>query len=92
MALQPRQQHVLIIAMQVRNALEEFHIANLSDAQMKVLNQTIRYAIDNAVELTETLDSNATKQRGYAWLVEMIPDYWEIPGRDARPGSDISGE
>jgi len=30
--LNPGQQHTLVVAMLVRNALEDFHVAHLSDA------------------------------------------------------------
>jgi hypothetical protein len=85
MALTPRKQHVMVVAMLVRNALEDFHVAHLSDAQMKELNRTIRYAIYNAVELIETMADDPSKSDFYTYLVEAIPDYWEIPGRDSDP-------
>jgi hypothetical protein len=45
--LSARQQHAMKVAMVVRNALENFHVAYLSDPQMKDLNQLVRYAIDD---------------------------------------------
>lgn len=50
LALSPRQRHALTVAMLVRNALEDFHVEHLSDAQMKQLNQITRYAIYDALE------------------------------------------
>jgi hypothetical protein len=85
LTLTPRQQHVLVIAMLVRNALEDFHVAHLTQAQMRELNQTVRYGIYDAVELIETMAGDGSREDFYAWLVASIPDYWEIPGRDPKP-------
>lgn len=43
--LTQRQQHTMLVAMSVRNAMEDFHVANLSDEQMAELNPIIRQAI-----------------------------------------------
>lgn len=86
-SLTPRQLHVLVVSMQVRNALEDFHVANLSGGQMKELNQIVRYAIYDAVELIEPMDGDEKKGSFFEYLVEMVPDYWEIPGRDPRPAA-----
>ncbi|MCL1986465.1 MAG: hypothetical protein FWG64_00625 [Firmicutes bacterium] len=43
--LTKQQQNTLLIALHVRNSLEDFHVKNLSDAQMKELNQITRQAI-----------------------------------------------
>lgn len=83
--LSPRQQHTLVVAMLVRNALEDFHVAHLSDVQMKELNRLIRYGIYDAVTLIETMAADPEKQQFYEWLVGSIPGYWEIPGD---PGPD----
>jgi hypothetical protein len=85
LSLSPRQQHTLVVAMLVRNALEDFHAAHLSDAQMKELNRLIRYGIYDAVTLIETMAGDPEKEHSYEWLVAAIPDYWEIPGRDPDP-------
>jgi hypothetical protein len=78
--LSPRQQHTLVVAMLVRNALEDFHVAHLSDTQMKELNRLIRYGIYDAVTMIETMAAYPEKQQFYDWLVDSIPGYWEIPG------------
>lgn len=81
--LTPEQQITLLIAMHVRNEMEDFHVDNLSDAQMKQLNQIIRQAVFDVVSLTNTPPKTETdkKQATQAidWLVKMTPDYWEVP-------------
>lgn len=81
--LTARQQHALILAMYVRNAIEDFHVAHLSDAQMKELNPLIRQALFDIITFLETEDLQNDKkaQFSYSWLVESIPSYWEIPER-----------
>jgi hypothetical protein len=81
--LTPAQQLTLLIAMHVRNEMEDFHVEHLSDAQMKQLNQIIRQAIFDVVSFTNEQPGTevAKKQAAQAidWLVKMVPDYWEIP-------------
>ena len=83
LSLTNRQRHVLVLAMQVRNALETFHAENLSDAGMHAMNMIIRQALFDAVVLLES-DDDLEAQRQLDYLVAMIPDYWEIPGEDLR--------
>ncbi len=78
-----RQRHVLVLAMQVRNALETFHTEHLSDAEMHQLNLIVRQALFDAVSLLEG-EEDLEAQRQLDYLVAMIPDYWEIPGEDQR--------
>jgi len=80
-----RQAHALVVSVFVRNRLEGFHVAHLSDAQMKELNQLTRYAIYDAIELIETMSEDPKKQMFFDHLVRAIPEYWEIPGRDPDP-------
>jgi len=87
--LSSRQQTALLIAVQVRNALEDFHVTQLSDRQMKPLNQITRYAIYEAVDLLETMDGDHQKEFYFGWLIDSIPDYWEIPGRDPKPAAAL---
>ena len=48
------------IAIVVRNAMEDFHVNNLSDAQMKELNPIIRNAIFTALHSARrVMDSEA---------------------------------
>ena len=61
-----------IIAAAVRNAMEDFHIKYLSDAQMKELNPIIRNAIYTAlINLDEDPDKMCAHYEQY------IPAYWE---------------
>ena len=77
--LTPRQQTAMVVAMLVRNAMEDFHVAHLSDVQMKELNPLIRDAIYDAMTLIETMKGDRQKEFFFGWLVASIPDYWEIP-------------
>lgn len=77
--LTPRQQHVMLVAMYLRNAMEDFHAHNLSNAQMKELNQLIRQALYNIVTIIETDEADVWRDRTLSHLVGMIPDYWELP-------------
>lgn len=83
-----RQKEALIIAMHVRNEMEDFHVKNLSDAQMKELNPIIRKAILEGLTLWEkgmwhSLYNKDKKPdewvESLGWTLMMIPDYWEIP-------------
>lgn len=81
--LTPAQQLTLLIAMHVRNEMEDFHVANLSDTQMKELNPIIRQAIFDVVSFTNQFPKTKTARRQAAqainWLTMMVPDYWEVP-------------
>jgi len=74
----------MLIAMHVRNAMEDFRINNLSDTQMAELNKTIRQAVFDAIVLLEGAtdpERTRTSTQLLAGLTVMIPDYWEIPVR-----------
>jgi hypothetical protein len=77
------QQVTLLIAMHVRNEMEDFHVEHLSDTQMKQLNLIIRQAIFDMVSLTNKRPETEIEQKKAAqaidWLVKMVPEYWEIP-------------
>ncbi len=69
-----------IIAMFVRNEMEDFHVKHLSDEQMKELNPIIRNAIYSTFMLLVKVqkgDRVATEQLDF--LYKMIPSYWEEP-------------
>lgn len=78
----------MIIAMHVRNNMEDFHVRNLSDSQMKELNPIIRQAIYEALfmrgRILKSLGGEMLKyvencRENYKWLELEIPDYWELP-------------
>lgn len=83
-----RKQQAMFMAMVVRNSMEQFHIDNLSDAQMKELNPIIRQAIyDGLVQyermvkiaLGENVKDKEKIESEAKWTIMMIPDYWELP-------------
>ena len=67
--------------MYVRNAIEDFHVAHLSDAQMKELNPLIRNALWEALTMMEpdAVPANA-RTFFFDFMIASIPDYWELPG------------
>ena len=68
----------MYIASVVRNNMEDFHVENLTDAQMKELNPIIRDAIYTALVAAKNLDDEDARK----WVnlySQLIPDYWENP-------------
>ena len=77
-----RQPHVLLVSMYLRNAIEDFHVAHLSDEQMKELNQLIRQALYDIVSIIEDDYDSRKGQLLMSLLVDSIPSYWEIPAEN----------
>ena len=69
-----------LIAMHVRNAIEDFHAdpeLGLTDEVMAKLNPVIRRAI---WEVLVSLDSDDPKRQALLGFTQMsVPDYWEPP-------------
>ena len=65
------------IAMVVRNAMEDFHCAHLSDAQMKELNPIVRDGICTALHALENRRRSKTAEAFVRMTLRMIPGYWE---------------
>jgi hypothetical protein len=73
-----------LVAMHVRNEMEDFHCKHLDDAQMKELNPIIRKAIYQTLRNLFFLKKGTKKQRLVAiqqihFLFLTLPDYWEHP-------------
>ncbi|MBN8564538.1 MAG: hypothetical protein J0L70_28810 [Leptolyngbya sp. UWPOB_LEPTO1] len=69
----------MLIAMTVRNEMEDFHCKYLSDAQMQELNPLIRNAIVTALH---TARNYSEDEASYEWVnfqLKLIPEYWEEP-------------
>lgn len=67
-----------IIALDIRNQMENFHVDHLSDAQMKVLNPLIRNAVFNSlVALSHYPHPPFNLRVDYNFA--SIPTYWEEP-------------
>lgn len=78
------QEWAKIIAMQVRNSMEDFHGKHLSDAQMKELNPIIRNAIYQSLRDLWMVGHGTEKQKFLGamqihFLQLLLPDYWEPP-------------
>lgn len=69
----------LYIAMVIRNAMEDFHVKHLSDAQMKELNPVIRDAIYTALHALSLAKQSPMAKRYVGFQLQLIPDYWEEP-------------
>ena len=67
------------IAIVVRNAMEDFHVRHLSDAQMKELNPIIRNAVFTALYTARRLDDSAAARDFLGFHCRSIPSYWEEP-------------
>lgn len=82
----------MIVAMHVRNAMEGFHVDHLSDVQMAELNVIIRQALFDVVSMIERPADN---EDATAYLIKMIPDYWEVPSDEqqiVKRVSAVSGD
>lgn len=80
MKLNPKQQHVMVVAMYLRNAMEDFHFKHLSDEQMAELNPIIRQALFDVITIIED-DDRDRQAESMGYLVGMIPPYWEVPDK-----------
>ncbi len=69
----------MVIAMSVRNAMEDFHCANLTDEQMKELNPIVRNAVYTALYAWAHRDSEQWCDKYLTFQMRCIPDYWEEP-------------
>ncbi len=83
--LDPTQNATMMLAMHIRNNLEDFHVKHLNDKQMKELNQTIRQSLYNWMSLADRIayKKDTKKDEEYlTWTRMMIPKYWEVPTED----------
>jgi len=71
----------MLLAIQVRNSMEGFHVEHLSDARMAELNTIIRQALFDGIVMMNN-DNDPNFVRNLSYLISMIPDYWEVPGQD----------
>jgi len=69
----------LYIAMAIRNAMEAFHIAHLTDEQMKALNPIIRNAVCTALHAVRNYDRSSAAREFVDFTTRTIPRYWERP-------------
>lgn len=67
------------VAIVVRNAMEDFHAAHLTDAQMKELNPIIRNAVFTALYAMVRNGDNPAAKRFAEYHMQMIPSCWEEP-------------
>lgn len=59
--------------------MEDFHVAHLTDAQMKELNPLIRDAIYTVLVAIEDGKSDASASQWLNLMERMVPNYWENP-------------
>lgn len=67
------------VAIVIRNAMEDFHCADLSDAQMKELNPIIRNAVYTALHAGANAGKSEAAMRFLEFNTLCIPSYWEAP-------------
>jgi hypothetical protein len=70
---------VKIIAISVRNEMEDFHVEHLSDMQMKELNPLIRTGIYNALFAIANYDKDQFSKDFFKFCATLVPTYWEEP-------------
>jgi hypothetical protein len=68
-----------IIAIYIRNGMEDFHCKNLSDAQMKELNPIIRNSIVTALHVMRHMADSEAAKKSSDFSLRCIPSYWEEP-------------
>ena len=78
-AVKEDQQLASYIAMVIRNAMEDFHCAHLTDDQMKELNPIIRNAVCTALHAFNNYEKADDAARFVDFNFRMIPKYWEDP-------------
>jgi len=59
--------------------MEDFHVAHLSDAQMRELNPIIRNAIYTALYAMQFAESDPAAASFVGFALRLIPKYWEEP-------------
>jgi hypothetical protein len=69
----------MLVAMAVRNEMEDFHCKHLSDAQMKELNPIIRNAIVTALYADRNYSEDEASYEWVNFQLKLIPQYWEEP-------------
>ncbi len=69
----------MLIAMVIRNAMEDFHCRHLCDEQMKQLNPIIRNAVCTALHAVNNHRHCDAARRFVDFHARMIPKYWEPP-------------
>jgi hypothetical protein len=93
-----RQKQPMVVAMHVRNEMEDFHVSHISNAEMKELNPIIRRAVLEGLVIIEKAGWHVLRSpdkvddpwvQMLAWLVQMIPEYWEVP-TDSRIVSEVT--
>jgi hypothetical protein len=69
----------MMIAMVVRNGMEDFHCKHLTDKQMKELNPLIRNSIYTALYMLILAERTEPLENIIKWTKLCIPNYWEDP-------------
>jgi hypothetical protein len=68
-----------IVALSVRNNMEDFHVKYLTDNQMKELNPLIRKGVYEALFALANCNKNDFCKVWVEFHTKSIPDYWEEP-------------
>lgn len=68
-----------LVAIVIRNAMEDFHCEHLSDDQMRQLNPIIRNAVATALHAFNNYETPGAARRFLDYNSSCIPSYWESP-------------
>ena len=69
----------MLIAMTVRNEMENFHRKHLTDEQMAELNPIIRNAVATTLYAISKYRGSLTARKFLRFQERLLPSYWEEP-------------
>jgi hypothetical protein len=91
--LDPDQALAVYLAVRVREAMEDFHVTNLTDEQMAVINPLIRNALYGGLRIRRLAASGDLGcQRFIERDLQAVPPYWEPPQLNDSDARVINGE
>jgi hypothetical protein len=76
---QTAQDAAAVLAIIIRNAMEDFHVQHLTDEQMRELNPIIRNAIYTGLQALTHYDISEGSRSFIDHHRRQIPGYWESP-------------
>lgn len=68
-----------LLALNVRDELEDFHVAHIPDTLMPELNIAIRNGIYNALFILANFEMDEVCRKYFNFLAKRVPEYWEDP-------------
>lgn len=80
-----------LLAHEVRNRMEDFHVEHLSDKQMAKLNPLVREGIFNALFAIANYDRDSFSRDFVNMHLLSVPEYWETPELDLNFRNALEG-